>query len=638
MLKGKKTVALCTSRIYDRQVHDFIKRINEGISDTGCSLMIFTLSDDVYWEEDKLRADTAVFDIIPYEITDAVIIMDEKIKSSTVSRKIIEKAHAHDIPVLIVDGQYDGCFGVKFDYKKGFENVVRSTFESRKISHPHIMAGFPDNIFSMERIDAFKKVITDYGFSFDESMVSYGDFWANPTIRESLKLIGSGNIPDAIFCANDIMALNVCSVFQQHGYRIPEDLIVTGFDGFDEVFMVTPAITTAMCTTPELAGAAIDFIRNVANGDISKEDIKLSVVLPTYVPNESTGFPKVSMGENTLQDHFNSGFYRHQESAHMMFQIITDMQTSKDPNEMVAYLNDRILHDQELIKNVLLIINKNCFRTDEYYFDSSKSRLDPHELVMYIDSDNERVIKIIPDGHVFFDEGNPVLGKVMESGYPLIFYSLAYMDIPMGYACFNYRDYDNVKYSRSSIISSTIEMGLGGYINMNYQRSLVRKVNEMYERDYLTGLYNRVAFYNIFEEVCREKRGTNTPVSVIMSDLDDLKMINDNYGHKEGDRAIKVIADAVKKSCPCNAVNVRFGGDEIFSVIPGDCDVDSIIGKIERYLTDCNASSEKAYDVIASCGAYTTCFDDSFSIKSALEKADAEMYRIKKEHHRGRQK
>ena len=87
-----KIAALCTSRVYDLQVHGFIAALNEQLQKKGFVLWVYALNEDLYWEEDKYPAEASVFGYIPYEYVDVVIIMDEKIKSRKVVQRVIDKA------------------------------------------------------------------------------------------------------------------------------------------------------------------------------------------------------------------------------------------------------------------------------------------------------------------------------------------------------------------------------------------------------------------------------------------------------------------------------------------------------------------------------------------------------------------
>ena len=212
---------------------NFIKRFNDEIVKNDYRLLVFTLNTDLYWDEDGVYPETAVFKLIPYPDIEAIIIMDEKIKSHTVARSIIEGAHKHDVPVFVVDGNYEDTVNINFDYVSGFEEIVRHVVKYHGVRHPHMMAGIKDNVFSDERIEAFKTVLAENDIPFTDDMVSYGDFWATPARKATKKLLERDTLPDAIICANDYMAINVMDVLMSAGIKVPDEVIVTGFDGIE---------------------------------------------------------------------------------------------------------------------------------------------------------------------------------------------------------------------------------------------------------------------------------------------------------------------------------------------------------------------------------------------------------------------
>lgn len=615
MVGDWKVAALCTSRIYDLQVHSFIAALNEQLQKYNFALWVYALNEDLYWEEDKRPAEASVFDYISYEHIDVVIIMDEKIKSHSIAQKIISEARAHEKPVLILDGNYDGCSSVRFDFARGFEAAVRHVIEDHGVRRPVFMGGFKGNPFSEERLSIFKKVIEENGIPFDDSMVRYGEFWAIPARREMHAIIEGGDLPDAVICANDIMAINVCDVLKEKGFKVPDDVIVTGFDGYDEVFISVPGVTTVDCELTELAEMTAEASVRCEKG----EDCGNLFVIPKLIKNESCGCPRCVMSRSSTMSRLNDSFYRYQDDMRLLHDCVSKMITSETLEEAVSYL--KVEHTAQHTERMCCVVNKDCFEPDKNFF---LEEMTGQEHCLVYDPE------YLGSGDDPFDKNDiiPALTKRMASGYPLIFQALDYMNKPMGYVAYFFTTYEITEYARTANLTEMVNMGLGGYINMKYQQYLVSRMAEMYKKDALTGLYNRLAFREAFEEMRGNEDNQGLPLLVVMADLDYLKSINDTLGHKAGDQAIAALADALKTACPQDALCVRFGGDEMLAFMPGREDAGDILAQIDEALK--KKSKKLGFTVTASCGSYVTKLSKKVNLQKVVEKADEQMYQVKK--------
>ena len=150
--------------------------------------------------------------------------------------------------------------------------------------------------------------------------------------------------------------------------------------------------------------------------------------------------------------------------------------------------------------------------------------------------------------------------------------------------------------------------------------------------DALTGILNRRGFYaeadELFEKCRREQRG----LLAIYIDMNNLKIINDRYGHDDGDFSLRTISEIVSEGVGDNAVVGRIGGDEFaclmeYSETDGG---DSVIARIYDLFDKFNKASDKPYNVTVSAGAYPISSQDTISLKEALTQADEKLYAVKK--------
>ena len=151
--------------------------------------------------------------------------------------------------------------------------------------------------------------------------------------------------------------------------------------------------------------------------------------------------------------------------------------------------------------------------------------------------------------------------------------------------------------------------------------------NEIIFTDCLTGLYNRVYLEFLHKRACNKK---DCWVSGIMIDLNGFKQINDNYGHAEGDLALCIVADLLRKSFSEYGVVTRYAGDE-FVIMLNTTD-DQLIQKIiksakKNFVTE-NEKNDKPYQLSASMGYAITNLSNE-TIDDFMNRIDEQMYQDK---------
>ena len=627
MIGGYKITALCLSRMHDASNHAFVKSLNEHLTQNHERLFIYNICSDLYWKDQGIRGEASVFRLIDFAQIDNLIILEEKIKDKSVTAYLAEQARQHQVPAVVINGAYPGCINISFDFENGFREVVRHVFEMHHCQRPHFMAGYRDNPFSNARMQVFKEELAAHGMPFDDTMISYGDFWFEPAQHATKELLQRDVMPDAIICANDVMGINVCYMLQSHGFRVPEDIIVTGFDGIYEIYSAVPKLTSSLCSYTDMAETVLALLARAAAG----EDVSGNyLVKPHLMRLESCGCEESS--EIPLEEYMNTmneTFYRFQDEKRILSTVTDSVQICENIQEAANKLNRHVIFD------LCCIINPFCIDETKHVFEGGeKTGFDD---MMYLFYNTDAPKPFVP--HAFpRKQIIPDLEKHLEKPYPLLFNVLDSMDVVLGYVCFFFEDYSILSYGKMPDILNALSHALWGMKNFRHQQFLAEKVESLYKYDTLTGLYNRTGFSKAYDKLIAKYKDQDCTLTIIFSDLDGLKYINDHFGHAAGDHAIHTVASAFIHACPETALCLRFGGDEMLAVIVDLHEPDAIIAKIDRYIETCNANADLPYQISASIGAYQTALTSSLDFEHLINKADELMYleKSKKKHKQNR--
>ncbi|MGB9642440.1 MAG: GGDEF domain-containing protein [Candidatus Ratteibacteria bacterium] len=158
--------------------------------------------------------------------------------------------------------------------------------------------------------------------------------------------------------------------------------------------------------------------------------------------------------------------------------------------------------------------------------------------------------------------------------------------------------------------------------------------------DVLTDLYNRRGFFLLAEQQLRIAERIEEYMSLFFMDVDDFKNINDIYGHQEGDRALQMIADALKKTFRESDILGRIGGDEFVALViqSSPVDTDTVLRRLQTNLDSFNQNNKKDYKLSVSVGVAYYQPGQKRTIDNLISIADNLMYankRLKKKTNSG---
>jgi diguanylate cyclase (GGDEF)-like protein len=150
--------------------------------------------------------------------------------------------------------------------------------------------------------------------------------------------------------------------------------------------------------------------------------------------------------------------------------------------------------------------------------------------------------------------------------------------------------------------------------------------------DSLTGLYNRTFFFTTMEQEIRRSDRMGRGFTMLMLDLDDLKPVNDTFGHQWGDRLLKAVADTIRQTVRFTDAAARYGGDEFVVLLPEtDAAGGYVVGeKLRRDIAGLalNAADRNVRSSVSV--GLVTYPDDGSTIEQLVAAADVAMYESKR--------
>ncbi len=617
------TIAVCVADVQNEIETLLCNTMAICARERGYHIEFYSIFGDRHWERMDKDDESLIYNIMPYERLCGIVVFVEKFTENQVNA-FVAGGKQLGIPVICIDGRRDDATNVMFNYTSGFEQVVRHVIEHHGCRRLFFMAGTNGARLSDERLEIFKRVIADYDIPFDRNNVGEGMFWSEPAREVMLELLSRKEpVPEAIICANDTMAATVCDVLLEHGYIVPKDVIVTGFDGVSEAEFHNPRITTVRPNYDAMARSTISAIDDyVHTGEVQKRDYNVGL---EFIPSESCGCRKRSreLFENRTSELYGK-LQGYNTSELVLIRMVSRAVNSSSVTEIAE-------STREAVHAMLDCDYFYWCMSDDFITYKDERRAMPRNIssiVSYVGGKfSTRPIQLM-GGEII-----PDYDKHVREETPLMIYPVFVKGILYGYLAIGFKpgvtDFMNFRrfcQNINNIVGVTVQQ-----MKLNAARERMR---ELYHTDVLTGLLNRAGFMELKNQMLEKSNGKT--VVVINADLNNLKYINDTYGHKEGDKALIIAARILKNVIKDNGLIARYGGDEYAAMYVTDK-----APHIEKMLLDVmfdiehqNANREEnvPFEVHVSVGVSAVKKDDSYNFEKCYKEADEAMYKAKRQY------
>lgn len=639
--KKFKILGLMVCCAHDEATSEYIQNINRRCTELGYKLLVFNSFTDYFEDSSSQNPTRLIFNIINYDILDGVIILTETIKSAAVIEEISARAKKKKIPVSTIITPAEGCYNITYDFTENFKKIIDHIIEVHDCKRIYFVSGFKGNPFAEERLNCYRESMAEHGLEIDERGIGYGNFWNQPTYELLEKWINDDKLPkpDAIVCANDAMAIATCLKLSEYGYKVPDDIIVTGHDGIEGEKSHSPRLTNAVTNIVEASECAVNIIHGALNG----EKIEANTVVPsTLVFSESCGCkPITSHSINAKIMELSAEVSQQADFENHLNTMAARLSEDNDFDSFRIHLSEYMESTWSHAAWICMAPGSMSPRpltseelADDATYEPPETRFfDGDKLVNVLSWENG--VPYTPHS-IMFDR-NEILPNLFEKleKYGMIFFCPIYFrNAAQGYIglCSNL---DNNPFKFIQTFMSYLNMILEIVNQKLFINAAVSQLKSMYILDFLTSLYNRRGFYSKIKPKLENCISLRYDLAVVSVDMDGLKDINDTYGHSEGDYAIKKFANLLCQCADSETIVARFGGDEfvVASVCPdGEISAKKFKTTLKRKLAAYNEISDRPYKIEASIGVSITKPDENTNLDELIELADSIMYRQKANH------
>lgn len=540
---------------------------------------------------------------------DGVIICYDTLIHEQMAKDLVENllADMEAPPVVSIRAAIPGFYNIIPDNRDLMYKIAKHVISKCKTSDIGFVTGMDELEDSYERREGFEQAMEEAGYTVSEDLVFHGDYWIRLSSQMADFFIKKdGTLPEAIICSNDYEAIALSNELIMRGYRIPEDTMISGVDNTVESVEHVPSITTTEISNKTLVDAALRVIEGVRAG--KKPDLN------TYIPGN------LILRESTADLHVERDVFRA-----LCLQNVTSSESMDDGRDFVVInaLFEGALTKQELIKVTLdqlrMVESIQSLYLVRYAEDS---RL----LVGYYSNNGEDNIgdisfptdKLLPDGMENDSEGTriylPITYKNEAYGYALL---VVDTDIQ------NFINF-KIEYILTQVAQNINKLELYSKL------SGVADIMTLYIQDPLTGINNRRGFEKRISEMFDKEGNRLKDLSIVSIDMDELKYINDTFGHNSGDEAIKETAKCIESALKPGEFVARMGGDEfaVVLVVTDPVRTGKFIRDVRKNIRDVNNTGKFPFELSASIG---TCeINDWHSLTDSMKKADKAMYLEKK--------
>ncbi len=547
----------------DEYLLSSLQGIKRGAEEFDCEIHFFIEYASHDSLNDNMQGELNILNLPDLKKYDGVILMGNTLMNAGELNLIKDRILAAGIPTVCLEYQLEGVDCICTENYSGMYELCKHMVEEHGVKRAVFVSGIEDNLENADRKRALEQVLHEHDLSLHPEDIIYGD-WSYYAVQMKLpEWLANHELPDAFICANDVMALGVVTYLSHIGYSVPEDVYVTGFDNICSTALFVPAITTVERGWSNSGYEGLKHLIELIEGDSetgtvchpSKPVIRESCGCRASEPIRKTQLASVNQIYNVPIE-----------------RTLFDWHLTALDDSMAGRLSIEDIHNglQEFFERSENNYEGDtfCICLDDEFIQSIFERSEPRYLgygeqmhVLYAQRDGKAMpYQKINTAYIF-----PIFSDPSEKGNIYFIAPIHSQSANIGYVVFK----NTFKVIQTFFIYSWVRHLRIGLLRCR-ENIIMATMNKQLEEysiiDELSGLYNRKGLVMKGIPLLEETKEKGNHALLMMVDIDKMKIINDRYGHLQGDLAIRLVAQAIKASIDETWCGIRYGGDEFLII------------------------------------------------------------------------
>lgn len=571
--------------------------------------------------------------------------------SSTSSIKGLEKALSEfpskPIVSIAVGLNLPNVTSIVTENSQAYEKLITHMVKVHKCKNFAFLGPYPEESDeAKDRYHCFINALKKNNISFDPDLYFHGNYTTDSAEKEfSTRFHKKTDIKfDCLVAANDLMALGAKNIMSDLGVKIPEQVKIIGYDNTSHSKISHPVLTTIDQNFFRQGVEAAKLIDKKS----SKKNVALEEkVFSLPLIKESCGCEYkatlVSLSSKKRNQLASNGDQGHFLSKLSRIAVLLDMSKANYTSQQIFYILKYMIENAEIEAIAV------CRYTNPVILGRKDPLNLPSQATVQMYVDNSRGIEVF-NKNISFNPNECVLPEEILGNQPgnYIVHPIYSGELNYGYVVCRLQTIDfAVSIVSLRIIISALSQAFE-YTNQSNENKILTEenkeliqnntnLNRQSKTDELTHLLNRRGFMELGQNNINLAMEDNVSGLVFFADLDGLKTINDKYGHKMGDAAIKAMGSVLSQILRANDIVGRLSGDEFAGVATGMGE--NLVAKVRKeakeLCMDISKQHEFPFTLSFSIG-YAKFDSSNNSLKELLEQADKVLYEEKKIAHQAK--